>query len=344
MQNRILLFKRGALGDLLMATPLIRQLAKHNFTLDIVVGKSAVTAIKDNPYLNQIMVWEDNIFTLSGCWQLARKLIKLRAHNYAYVFVLDKHWYFNLMVQLVGTKVIGYNRGYLSSLCLVQSIHYHNVNRYHGLYYLDLIKPLQLAIDYDDLKLDLFISLTDQQIVDKILLNLNLLKQDFVVIVNSGGNNSFEQNGLRMLPRQLFIDLVSYLLEQDYKIILLGSDLDYNYYQQTLPANSNLFNLAGSLNLAQSAELIKRSYHFYTTDCGAMHLGVAVDHLAQMTAFFGPTNPKHILPEYSVVNIAYWQDQQIYSPNYQLNGKQRKPEPQYFTQLIMTKFLAEKQV
>lgn len=335
---KILIIKRGAIGDLLMATPLIRQLkTRLDCKLDILVGKDAAVAIKDNPYLAKRYILPDKSFALSGFLHLARFLCKFYK-RYDYVFVLDKHWYFNLIAKFTGAKVIGFCREWISSFLLYKKVIYKNVERYHGLYYLDMLQASNLAqANYDDIGLDLTITTNDQRIVTKLLTKYNI--QNFMVVVNSGGNNSYEQTGIRMLPEDKIVDLLHELLNGGKTIIMLGgnTDLDnYVRYIKKLDNHSRLFNFAGQLSLSQSAYLIRQAVMLYTTDCGAMHLGVINNMPQRMLAFFGPTNPQHILPANYIYTSAVWQDQDIYDKNYQLTGNLRQAEPQYFTKLNVT--------
>jgi ADP-heptose:LPS heptosyltransferase len=145
-----------------------------------------------------------------------------------------------------------------------------------------------------------------------------------------------------MLPISKAIELVKLLLEQGNKVLLLGAKVDFMHYQkicESFPDNQNLYNLAGKFNLAASSYLIGRATHFYTTDCGAMHLGVAAGALERMTAFFGPSNPGHILPAKWLSQVAVWHDEEIYSPNYQLDGSRQKHEPKYFATLELQTYL-----
>ena len=334
---KILLIKRGAIGDLLMATPLIRQLKqKLNCQLDILVGKAASIAIKDNPYLDNTYLLEDSNFTLKGSFKLAKWLLFHRK-KYDYVMVLDKHWFFNLLAKLIGSPVTGYFRqnDKISQRILQNKVLYHDVNRYHGLYYLDLLQGSRLAVaDYDDIKLDLVISTETKENINSLCDKYNLT--DYCIVVNSGGNNVYESSGIRMLPEDKILALLRQLLEQNKTIILLGGQLDYdNYagYCQKLNHPPRLINLAGQLNLAESTELISRAQHFYTTDCGAMHLGIVSNLAERMTAYFGPTNPAHILPVSYLANSAIWNDEDIYLPQYQLDGSLRNKEPKYFDRL-----------
>ena len=332
---KILLIKRGAIGDLLMATPLIRQLKQRlNCDLDIIVGKSASIALTNNPYLDKTIIIPDQSFALKGVLNLSRVLLKLRG-KYDYVFVLDKHWYFNCMANLLGAPVIGYARDMISNLVLHKSVAYNDINRYQGVYYLDLLSASQLTgVNYSDLKLDLTVMTADKLLVEEFIFQNKLT--NYVVIVNSGGNNAYEHDGIRMLPLATITELVGLLLDKGHEVVLLGSGVDINHYQKicaSFPNSSRLFNLAGKLQLAASSYLIFRAQHFYTTDCGAMHLGVAANALNNMTAFFGPTNPAHFLPEAWLSKVAVWYDENIYSPAYSLKGSRQNPTPEYFTHI-----------
>ena len=337
---KILLIKRGAIGDLLLATPLIRQLKKAypDCQLDLLVGKSASIAITKNPYLDNVFIRDDSDFALSGCFRFARFLFSLRK-QYDNVFILDKHWYFNLMAKIIKARfTIGFSRGWFSACLLDESVPYNDVTRYHSLYYLDLLNASALAFtSYDDIQLDIFIADADKQKVKQLLVTNKI--DNYVIVVNSGGNNSYETSGIRMLPASKISALLQKLLTK-HKVILLGGKIDannYNSYLAHLNNPPNLFNWAGQLSFAQSAYLIANSAKFYTTDCGAMHLGVAMLTPRQLCAFFGPTNPSHILPA-SYLNIsAKWSDEDIYDPAYQLKGLLPVKKKEFFRHLDLDK-------
>jgi len=61
--NNILLIRSGALGDVLMTTPLIRALRKKfpKSRIDYLVGKWSAVGVKGNKYLNDIIEIEDKV-------------------------------------------------------------------------------------------------------------------------------------------------------------------------------------------------------------------------------------------------------------------------------------------
>lgn len=338
---KILLLKRGAMGDILMTTPLIRQLRQNlpNSRIDYCLAKPFESALSKNQNFSSIIALDDKVFTIKGIFKFIKFLLSIR-RNYDYVFILDKHWYFNLMAMVMGATTIGFCRDRFSKILLSKSIPYNEVNRYQVLYYLDLLHISNLvAPNYEDISLDLSISEYDKYDVKNKLAKLKIDK--YVVVVNSGGNNQYETSGIRMLPTDKILQLINGVLGTGIKVILLGGNqdkLNYDNYINELDNHKNLYNFAGVLRLPASAWLIKNADHFYTTDCGAMHLGITMKVFTKMTAFFGPTNPKHVIPlEY--MNCIVWDDEAIFDSNYQLYGDINPKHPGYFNYTDIAKYL-----
>lgn len=332
---RILLIRRGAIGDILMSTPLIRQLKmhSHNILIDYCLSKSCAVALKNNPYISNLIILDDKIFSAKGIISFIKFVVKIR-HNYDYVFILGKNWLINLLFKLSCAKVIGFARENISRYLLNYYVIYDNLERYQVCYYLDLLKVSAIGKpNYDDLKMDIILSDTDKIIVNNMVQLFSI--DQYIIVTNSGGNNNFEDSGLRMLPEDKILELLNRLIKLPHKIILLGGKLDhgnYNKYINKLPSKNNIINFAGELSLAQSCYLLSKASHFYVTDCGAMHLGIIAGLESNMTCFFGPTNPAHILPSGAKCNVI-WNDKDIFDDGYQLYGKIKNDNIRYFQKL-----------
>lgn len=330
---KILLIKRGALGDILMTTPLIRQL-KINFpdaVIDYCCARNFAAVLEKNLYLNQLILLDEKAFSWRGILQYIKFVFNSRS-KYDYIFNLGKNWQLQLLNLFFKGQKIGFARNKISQLLLNNFIHYNDVYRYHVLYNLDLLLVSKLATpDYADIHLDLLITDLDKKLVQEKIQQLNLSK--FIIMVNSGGNNYYETSGARMLPANKMQQLIKLKVDQGNKIILLGGGVDKNTYSQYLQHNpSNTYIIAGEFNLAQSCYLISLAQQFYTTDCGVMHLGVIANLGDKMTCFFGPTCPYHVLPPANNFNVV-WQDQDIFDNKYPLTGKINVPNDNFFTKL-----------
>jgi ADP-heptose:LPS heptosyltransferase len=348
---KVLLIKRAALGDILMATPLIRQLKQKipNLQLDFMCSDEFAGVLRHNQYIDNLITLQSDSFSIRKILTFMQFALSLRG-RYDYVFVLDKHYYFNFISRLITKNTVGFVREGISCLFLRYQVRYNDVMRYHGLYYLDLLKASKLALpDYSDYKLDFSLKSNDMSAIRDILQKYDLLDSEFVVVINSGGNNRFESGGIRMLPESKALELINQLCAtMTRKVVLLGGrddEINYNNYLNLIKATNyppvisgkpGIINLAGQLSLEQSAALMTYAKKIYTTDCGAMHIALSMRLFDELFCFFGPTCPNHVLPPHMGVAY-YWEDRELFDKRYPLYGK--KPENRvFFTKLNMTNF------
>lgn len=314
---KILLFKTGALGDVLMTTPLVRQLRKkfRKSKIDYLIGKSSSQILEGNKYLDEIIEFDEKLFFKKNPAEWFRLISRIRARRYDMIFVLDKHWVFNLTSYLFGIKKrIGFNRG-MEGLFLNYSADYGR-KRHEVFYYLDLLNSISKA-NYKDTEMDLFISKKDKTLANKFLKKNNI--QSFCVIANSGGNNPGEKSKVRKIPEKLFSSIVKDISKK-YSIIFIGSRNEQDYYEDYkdfCSNDNNCHNLAGKLTLKETAALMKKAEFILTSDSGPMHLGASVN--KKVISIFGPTNPERKAP-LSKESRAIWKDQKIYDENYELYG------------------------
>lgn len=97
-------------------------------------------------------------------------------------------------------------------------------------------------------------------------------------------------------PSQNYVELINDIQKQyDIQLLIIGGHDEIGeiaYIQNLL--NSSPLNLAGQLNLIETAAAISFCRFLVSNDSGIMHLAAAVD--IPVFAIFGPTNDKHIGP------------------------------------------------
>jgi ADP-heptose:LPS heptosyltransferase len=94
----------------------------------------------------------------------------------------------------------------------------------------------------------------------------------------------------KQLPKEKWIELIQHYSNQG-RIILLGGKDDRNLCDEIIQgaAISNGLNLAGELNLLESAALMKSAKRNFVNDSGPLHIASAMN--APVTAFFCSTIP-----------------------------------------------------
>ena len=309
---KILIFKLGLLGDVLMTTPFVRQLRRMYPEAEIQywVGRSYGAALVGNPHLSSVVEFEEQIFFRRDVREIYRLWRKLRSERFTVAFFLGKHWIFNALARSLGIpRRIGFVREPISRLFLTEAVRYFDI-RHESYYYLDLLTFCGMP-EFSDTKMEVALSPETEQCVDRILSERGL--HEFVGVINSGGNNAGETQFARRLPDDFFEKLVNALARHN-SVLLIGNRADCAYYSRfTFP--TNVQNLGGALSFHESLALMKRASRIFTTDCGGMHMAAVVND--RLTTFFGPQHPRRTAPLLPNVEII-WAHSDRYSPEYSL--------------------------
>ena len=315
---KILLWKIGALGDVVMTTPLLRQLrhaVPESAEIDFLTGKACVKVLEGNVHIHRVIGFDEDILFKGKFARIATILQYLR--GYDAIFVLDKHWIFSLLAWMSRAPMrIGFSRRTWEG-----ALHTHRVPygplRHEIHYYLDLAQAFGISVDRSDVALDLPTSIPFP------------VPHPYVVLINSGGANPGERSEVRKLPVALFGALVEAFLNRT-TVVFLGTQAESDYYAQF--AGSRTVNLCGRTNLPQAWSVLRDAQAVYATDSGLMHMAGAVN--ARLTAMFGPTHPSRKCPPKA---RWAWSDQAIYDSAYEMFGK--VPAGDYFRNMRLADIL-----
>lgn len=319
---KILLWKIGALGDVVMTTPLVRQLrrAVPKASLHYLVGQSFRYVLEDNPYLDRLLVFDESILIQRQVYRLP-EIMRLMA-GYDMVFVLDKHWIFSLLPALSRIpRRIGFRRLAHEAWLLTEAVPYGEV-RHEIDYYLDLLEVAGWPVDRTDIRLDV------PRAVDA------PAPSGATVLINSGGMNPNEATQVRRLPDTLFATLVE-ACSKDGPVVFLGASAERAYYDRF--ASPRTDNICGKTSLPQALSVLAKAERIITTDTGLMHLAGAVN--SQVTAVFGPTHPMRKCPPQA---RWVWRDADSYDARYEVFGQ--APRGSWFDSVTARDILNSRQV
>lgn len=297
---KIAIWKIGALGDVLMTTPLVRQLRRAcpSAQIDYVIGRASAVVVQGNPNLDRVVTFDESILYERKLGKLGSIVDILR--GYDAIFVLDKHWIFPLLARVASVPArIGFSRRPLEGALLTKSVPYREL-RHEIDYYLDLARAFGLAVDPDDVRLELPAAQPYP------------LATPYTVLINSGGNNDNERSFIRRLPKELFQELVGRCAARG-AVVFLGASNERAFYDEF--ENERTLNLCGKITLQQAWDVLSRAQAIYTTDTGLMHMAAAVN--PRVTGVFGPTHPGRKCPPGA---NSVWVDEDIYEPGYELLG------------------------
>jgi ADP-heptose:LPS heptosyltransferase len=299
----ILLWKIGALGDIAMTTPMVRQLrrAQPGARIDYLTGQGCAAVIGGNPHLDRIRTFDESILYRGHVARVPQLLELVR--GYDCVIILDKHWIFPLLAKMAGAPMrVGFRRRRHEGALLTHRVPYGPV-RHEIHYYIDLLEAAGWPVDRHDIALEAPSAPGPDAGVPP----------SGIVLVNSGGTNANERSNIRRMPDDLFASLVAACVRQA-PVVFVGSGAEAPYYARF--ATPECTNLCGRTDLPGAVSVLRRAARVITTDTGLMHLAGAVH--SDVTAVFGPTHPQRKCPPGA---RWVWGDEDQYDPDYEVLGK-----------------------
>ncbi len=277
--QNILIVQTAFIGDVILITPLIRATAElyPQAKIDVMVVSEAAILLKNNHFVQEVIVDEKRKNVLLSTWQLIKQ-IKSKQYDLA----ISPHSSFRTHLILYLSKIperIGFNRG--SAKWMLKKRIEHPVGPHKIVKNLGLLKPLT---DREfDLQTELFPSDKDKQKAEELL---KALSGKTLIAIAPG---SIWQTKCWQLSS--YITLCRKLLDSGYGIILIGGESDKflcEEIENAIPKdNAKLINLAGVSNLLESSAVIKKCSLMICNDSGAMHIANAMQ--TRVFAFFGPT-------------------------------------------------------
>jgi heptosyltransferase II len=287
--ERIVVIKPCCLGDMLMATPVLRALSQRfpDASLAVATGEWTQPAIETNPRVDQIIRFPE-----SGSLRSAIQLgWLLRSYRFDLGISLDRSPASALALRIAGIPIRcgidsqGRGVGLTSRVEPTPGQHETEL-------YLSTLEPF----DVEHLT-----EYPEYYVPDEATLKTRSLVPDSgdrpLVIVHPGGAVN---PGVEMLekrwPATSFGELVSLLSQEaNATVVLVGTESDRNAVDTTKQfAQVPVIDLCGQLSMPELAAVTRAADLYVGNDSGTTHLASAVG--TPVVAIFGPTSPNRYRP------------------------------------------------
>lgn len=282
--SKILIIRFSSLGDVLLTTPLIRTLKNRspNASLDFLVKSQFHDAIKFNPHLNTVHLFnknKDSFQSLSG---------RLKNKNYDLIIDLQNNLRSKRLCLEIGAPVFKFKKPSIRKLLLVKTkINFLKDLRSIPERYADSLSSQNFELDEKGLE---------------IFPGGNFVPQ----IEKSDKNIAFCPGSVhftKMYPKEYFIEAGNILTAAGFKIILLGGASDGNICSEIQSNVPGSVNLAGKDNLLQISENMNQCKLAVCNDSGMMHTAAASG--IPVFAIFGSTVKEFGFSPYKIENLIF---------------------------------------
>lgn len=289
--KNILLIRLDEIGDVVLMTPLLREMRSNYPEADItlIVKPQVYNLVELCPYVNKVMTFNRHegrfsfIFNIIKAFRYAKVFLWKEKYDLVIVPRWDTDHYGASFLAFFsgGAKKLAYseivneskrflNKGYDGFFTDV----FHTSDIKHEvLRNLDWIKVLGGDIQSDEL--ELWCNSNDRKVAENLLSNKN--KNDFLIsVIVSAGNHNREWSSKNF--QKLFEDLLDF--NQNIKFLFLGDEKNTRKIKNeivTEKLNGKIIDCIGKTTLRQTVALLRKSDFFIGLDTGPMHLAAACD-------------------------------------------------------------------
>ncbi len=291
--KRICIFKVGAIGDVLMTTPLVRAIRARfpNAHIEYWVGQWSAPVLKGNPRIDKVIGFDEKAILKRSPLAVHRLVHAIRRQHYDVMFVLDFSYLANLFAAWCKVPIrIGFDRngeGFANTLAAPYGKRVHDIDSYLGIARLIGVKnPSQ--------RMELFLTPAEEHLAKVFFKKHQLVPGKTICIAPGGAKNPGMTLNIKRWPAERFAAAAEALTRKGWQILLIGGPDDVEaarIVRQRVAA----VDATGEFPLRMSAALIKQCAWFICNDSGPMHLSTAIG--TPTVAIFGPTDPKKLAPQ-----------------------------------------------
>ena len=254
--GKILIIRFSSIGDIVLTTPVIRNLRKKfpSASIHYLTKKKFAGIVQSNPYLDKVLLLDDD---------LGKTIKEVKEEKYDQI--IDLHHNLRTMrikaalssVPFHSFNKLNIEKWLYTNLKINVMPKIHIVDRY-------MAAVKHLGVINDGLGLDYFIPKQDEVKEGDIPFSHS---HGYVAIAIGAAHNT------KKLPVEKLQELVQKI---NFPIILLGSKDDFLNGEKIAEQNTiKIYNACGKFSLNESADIVKNSKLVISHDTGLMHIAAA---------------------------------------------------------------------
>lgn len=290
MFNNILIIRLSAIGDVVMASPLIEALRRSmpGSRLTWLVEDPSKTLLESNPDLDEVIVWPRSrwrkLFHARRYWSLLKDVSSfvkgLRKRGFDLAIDAQGLLKSGLWAYLSGAPErigIGSKEGsrFLMTRVVDRTGGYDRVSSQY------LLLAEALGLDLDNFAMKMYVAPEAMESAKNIGPPEDI---DFAVFA------PFTTRPQKHWIKERWVELSGRIFDElRMEVVLLGGKEDIPEASLIAEGNPHILDLTGKTSLQEAAAMIQRSCLLFGVDTGLTHMGIALD--VPTIALFGATRP-----------------------------------------------------
>ncbi len=279
-RERLLVIRLSAIGDVLLAAPLVRMLknAYPDCTIDFLVKNAYVSLLESNPHIHRVLAFSPR----DGIREMTRVIRLIR--DLRYDAVIDLQGNLRSRIFSIFSRAARRSRARLNRWRRFLLVHGRwDTYRTTVPVPLKYLKAAPFSVTDDGKGLELWIPTNAEANVRSRLESCGIQNRDRIVGLAPGAGRATKR-----WPVEGFVETGRALSQKGWKIVLIGGKADAGVCEEVHRRfRTNPADFSGRLSLVETAALIRRCDLLVTNDTGVMHMASAVG--TKILAVFGPT-------------------------------------------------------
>lgn len=268
---KVLIVRFSSIGDIVLTTPVVRCVRQqlNGVQLHFLTKEKFASVIRHNPYIDKLHTMDE---------ELSEVIPQLKAENFDYIIDLHHNARTLRLKKALGKTSYSFNKLNWEKFLIV----YFKINRLPAMHIVDryMEAVLPLGVKNDHKGLDYFITQKDEVDISQALPPHFQQGYDALVV----GGSYFTKR----IPLHQLLEICKHNARP---LVLLGGKEDAEIANQVAIAyEEKVINLCGSLNLNQSASVIRQSQKVISSDTGLMHIAAA--YKKDIVSVWGNTIPE----------------------------------------------------
>jgi heptosyltransferase-2 len=283
--SRILIVRVGALGDTLMATPVLRAL-KETFPtaeLDVLCARAVAPLLESSPSVDRLYALRHRNLPYALSIEKRRIVRALRARGYAFAVLLETAPRYRSLVERAGIAEI---RSFRETPFDPAS---------HAI--VNNLRAAGIAARGVGLDMEVFLSGRDRDRARGLLAGLPAPRVGIHLGYGPRGKKRRQSERLKGWPLERFATLGAALLARGSALVFTGAPedvRDVGAVVSALPPGGAIANLAGRTTVRELAAVIERTDVFVSVDSGPAHLAAALKR--PLVVLWGPAILEQMRP------------------------------------------------
>jgi lipopolysaccharide heptosyltransferase II len=279
--RRILIIRLGAIGDVLLSTPVVRVLSERfpELRIDFLTKEAYISILKNHSNLNRVIGFSQK----RGFRALHEILRFIRRGKYDAVVDLQNNLRSRIFTRFSGVKFRKtFHSGRIKRFFLV----HFRWNVYRDiqpvpLKYLRTVRDL--GAEDDGKGLDLFVEPAAERSVRAKFKKTGVRSSEPILALAPGAGRATKR-----WPCEQFANVGLHFVRKGFQVVILGGPKDADACESVRSRMSDSsVSFCGILTLQETAALLKHSVLLVTNDTGLMHMASALK--KKTVAIFGPT-------------------------------------------------------